>query len=74
MQNKTVCTEDNYCEYTVDIPPSFCSTSSVVDVTVVAVNILGFGRPTEPIILGMLLMVRLPQLCDCGEQHHDGVK
>ena len=55
IQNKTACVDDS-CEYTIDVPPHICSTSSVVDVSVVAANVLGFGQPSEPITLGMSLL------------------
>ena len=55
MQNKTACV-NNTCVYTVDLPPSICSTSDPngadVAVSVAAVNVLGFGQLTESITIG----------------------
>ena len=54
IQNKTACM-NRTCEYTVDVPPSICSTTDPtgVDVTVAAANVLGLGPPTQSITIGM---------------------
>ena len=62
MQNKTACV-NNTCDYTVDLPPSICSTSAPngadVTVSVAAANVLGFGPHTESITIGTYM---LPQM------------
>ena len=55
MQNEIACS-NNTCEYTVDLPPTICSTINDVNITVSAANLLGSGQPTESINLGMLGM------------------
>ena len=52
--NVTSCPE-SICEYVINVPASHCSPSTSISVTITAVDSLGSGPPSDPIIVGMIL-------------------
>ena len=56
MQREVACMREDSCEYTVEIPPTICATSSEVDVYVAAANRFGFGPSSEVTAIGMTLI------------------